>query len=49
MIKHYKNKYVLYSLKTHNGKHKRLGEFPSLKKAKIRERQINFFKWKEGR
>lgn len=45
MIRKYKNKYVLYSRTIHKGKHKKLGEFPSLKQAKKRERQINYFKW----
>ena len=44
MIRKYKNKYILYSKKKHKGKHKRLGEFDSLKKAKVREKQINYFK-----
>lgn len=43
MIVHRKNKYYLYSRHTH----KRLGTFPTLKAAKTREKQINFFKYKD--
>jgi hypothetical protein len=31
-------------MKVVNGKRKKLGTFPSMKKAKDREKQINFFK-----
>jgi hypothetical protein len=49
MIRKYKSKYILYSKTIHNGKHKRLGEFPSLKQAKKREKQINYFKYLQGK
>jgi len=40
MIEKHGNEYVLYS----HDKSKKLGEFPSRKKAIKRERQINYFK-----
>ena len=45
MIRKRGNKFILFSLKSH----KKLGEFPTLKAAKKREKQINFFKYLESK
>jgi hypothetical protein len=46
MIRHTGNKYTIWSMKTHEGHRRRLGEYSSKKEAMNREEQIEYFKHK---